>query len=76
MTLHIVSQKSCSYCEKAIDLAKEKGYSINEVKLEDEPFIKALLAAKGFKTVPQIWIDTDYIGGYTEFKAFVEGEAK
>lgn len=62
---------NCSYCEKALDLLEEKllGNSIDYRIVGEryywtkEQFIEA---NPDKKTVPQIYINDKYIGGYTE----------
>ena len=36
--------------------------------MEDNPDAKNKLKENGFKTVPQIWLDEEYIGGYVELE--------
>ena len=59
------SKASCPYCVKAISLLTLKGYSIEERKLEfgwnREQLFEAVPNAK---TVPQIFLDGEYVGGY------------
>ena len=59
------SKVNCPYCVKAISLLNLKGYSIEERKLDfgwnREQLFEAVPNAK---TVPQIFLDGEYIGGY------------
>ena len=55
----IITKDDCPYCVKAKKLLKVSGISYEEVdraQVEDFPY----------KTVPQVWIDGKYIGGYTD----------
>lgn len=55
----IITKSDCPYCVKAKALLKAKGISYKEVDRADVKDFP-------YKTVPQIWIDNEYIGGYTE----------
>ena len=55
----IITKSDCPYCIKAKALLKAKGISYKEVDRADVKDFP-------YKTVPQIWIDNEYIGGYTE----------
>ncbi len=61
----------CPYCERAKKLLKSKGYAYEEVKLteEDDQAWTDLEAKTHFKTVPQIFIDGKFQGGFTELAA-------
>jgi glutaredoxin 3 len=57
----------CGYCVRAKALLQSKGIEFEEIDLDDDPqFRQKLLDLTGGWTVPQILIDGDPIGGYTE----------
>lgn len=66
----IYSRDNCGYCVRAKTLLKNKGIEYEELDVADHR--EALLervAAGGHpqpRTVPQIFKDEEYIGGYTE----------
>lgn len=71
--ISIFGQKNCIYCEKAMYLCEERGYNYNYYDIADAENKEALLEAlPNVKTVPQIWWNGNYIGGYTEFAQEVE----
>ena len=54
----------CPYCQRAEGLFEEKGVSFERhVMDDDEAGLKKLREETGHKTVPQIFIDGDFIGG-------------
>jgi len=63
------SKDMCPYCEQAKMLLKNKGYEIEERKIGGgytrEQLVEAVPTAK---TVPQIFLDEQYIGGYDNLK--------
>jgi glutaredoxin 3 len=57
----------CGYCVRAKALLQSKGIEFEEINLDDDPqFRQKLLERTGGWTVPQILIDGEPIGGYTE----------
>lgn len=70
----IYGSSTCSYCKKAVQLASDRNlqhvYKIVDQDLDAYDEMKA--RAPAAKTVPQIFWDDRYIGGYTEFAQEVE----
>ena len=58
----------CPYCQSAKRLLTEKNISFEEVSLDDQPDLRAELSEKfgGWRTVPMIVLDGEFVGGYTE----------
>ena len=57
----------CGYCVRAKALLDGKGLEYEEIFLDDDPaFRQRLFDLTGSWTVPQILIDDQPIGGYTE----------
>ena len=61
------SNIGCHFCEMAKDLLKQKGIEYEERSLAKEWKVQQLLeAVPGARSVPQIFVDEKYIGGYEE----------
>ena len=57
----------CGYCVRAKALLDRKGVPYDEIRLDEDPaFRQRLFELTGGWTVPQILIDGEPIGGYTE----------
>ena len=57
----------CGYCERAKALLERKGLPYEEIRVDEQPdFRSKLHEMTGGWTVPQIVIDGNPIGGYTE----------
>jgi glutaredoxin 3 len=57
----------CGYCVRAKALLDSKRIEYEEISLDDDPGFRATLhELTGGWTVPQILIDGEVIGGYTE----------
>lgn len=66
----VYTKSYCPFCDRAKDLLKRKGVNFEEVFLDDKPEEYAALKAKtGLMTVPQIFINDQLIGGYTDMAA-------
>ena len=65
--IQIYTTRWCGYCVRAKMLLESKGLPFEEINLDDDPhFRRKLLELTGGWTVPQILIDDQPIGGYTE----------
>lgn len=72
----IWSKYHCPYCDQAKALLKQKGIQFEEKKIGDgytrEELLEAIPSAR---TVPQIILDGEVIGGFTELKQFLTNAA-
>ena len=76
MKIEIYSKPACPFCDKALFLAQQvvqesvhtyNKYMLNEDFTREELFEKFPTA----RTFPQLTIDGESIGGYTEFEAYL-----
>lgn len=76
MKVLIYSKQYCPYCVRAKEFFKQKGIAFKEVDLTDDFESLAQLKNKtNHLTVPQIFIDDVFIGGYTDLiRKFENGE--
>ena len=67
------SKYHCPYCDQAKALLKQRGIPFEEKKIGDGYTREELLeAVPTARTVPQIFIGEELIGGFTELKAHLE----
>tara|TARA_R110001592_G_scaffold241426_3_gene501836 strand:+ start:657 stop:887 length:231 start_codon:yes stop_codon:yes gene_type:complete len=73
MKVEIYSKPQCPYCVQAKALAEREGHDLT-YKMLDEDFNRETLMETfpGARTFPQIIVDGNKIGGFTEFKALVD----
>lgn len=70
------SKYSCPFCDQAKMLLKQKGIAFEERKIGDGYTKEDLLeAVPNARTVPQIFLGSQLIGGYTELKKYLEETA-
>lgn len=63
----IYSKDHCPYCQRAKQLFKKKNVSFDEINLEGkEAEYEALKQKTGLRTVPQIFINDQLIGGFSD----------
>jgi len=64
------STQWCGYCMRARQLLKAKGVEFVEIDIGREPDKRAeMMQRSGRRTVPQIWIGEEHIGGCDELYA-------
>ena len=69
MKATVWSKYHCPYCDQAKALLKSKDISFEEKKIGDGYTKEELLeAVPTARTVPQIFIDGELVGGFTELK--------
>ena len=73
LTVEIFGKDNCPFCDKAKGLAEREGHELT-YKMLDEDFDRETLMETfpGARTFPQIIVDGEKIGGFTEYKALVE----
>lgn len=79
MEIEIFAKDNCSFCDKAFKLAEtlvklDKPLTVIKtyVTSDGEHFNRLKEKCPNAKTVPQIFVDDNYIGGFQEFTKFVE----
>lgn len=67
----IYSTPICPYCVRAKELLKKKGQSYEEVDISANPMVRDEMMEKsgGRRTVPQIFINDQHIGGFDDLAA-------
>ena len=74
MKAKIYGSSHCTWCDRVAKLLEDNGADIEKVDIsQDREFIKEMQEAAGVKvnTVPQVIIDDEYVGGYTETERFL-----
>lgn len=61
----------CGYCQRARNLFQRKGVTFQEVKIDEDPQHRKdmLERSGGRRTVPQIFIGEQHVGGYDDLAA-------
>jgi glutaredoxin 3 len=68
------SKYHCPFCDQAKALLTQRGIEFEEKKIGDGYTKEDLLeAVPSARTVPQIFLDGNLIGGFTELKKHLQG---
>lgn len=63
----IYSTATCLYCIRAKQLLEAKGLVYTEIQVDqDDAAREKMMTLSGRRTVPQIFIDDQHIGGYDD----------
>lgn len=68
----VYTTRYCPYCTAAKDLLRSKKIPFREIDVSDDDEFDALVERTGWKTVPQIFVDNDLIGGFQELRESVQ----
>ena len=71
MQVEIYGMDGCGFCEKAVDLAEELCLDYTYIDA-NTAMIEFSRLFPGAKTVPQILVDGDWVGGYSDFEEVME----
>lgn len=69
---YIITRENCSWCDKAKEELNNRGEAVMAFLYTDHPMIVKLMGKAGLKTVPQIWHEGTYIGGYTDLCSYLD----
>ena len=65
--VEIYTKSNCSYCDMAMSFFDSRGISYEVYSADDQNIFKEMLERNpSARTVPQIFIDDQLIGGYTD----------
>ena len=66
----IYATRSCPYCMMARQLLTSKGVTFEEIAVDGNPDQRMVMAQRsGRRTVPQVFIDDQPVGGYDDLAA-------
>ncbi len=69
-TITMYSTGTCPYCVQAESLLKRKGLTVNKIRIDQNASeFDNMIAKTGKRTVPQIFIDDQYVGGFDNLVA-------
>ena len=64
--IRVYTTEYCPFCDMAKRFLNHQGLTFEEIDVSDEDEKAKLKAKTGWRTVPQIFIDEELIGGYQE----------
>jgi glutaredoxin 3 len=69
--IEVYTQKVCPYCTRAKALLNRKGVTFEEIDVTEDTELRAKMIerAGGRRTVPEIFINGQIVGGFDDLKA-------
>jgi glutaredoxin 3 len=69
--IEVYTWRTCPFCLRAKDLLKQKGVTFTEYSIDGDEAARASMAkrANGRRSVPQIFIDDQHVGGCDDLYA-------
>ena len=68
------SKNACPFCDQAKNLLKSKGIEFEERNVSEDWTKEQLLeAVPTARTLPQIFLDNNYVGGFVELRKHLQG---
>ncbi|NOY68549.1 MAG: glutaredoxin 3 [Deltaproteobacteria bacterium] len=69
--IEIYTSRACPYCIRSKSLLAKKGFKYEELKVDENPSLleDAIRRSNGRRTVPQIFINEEHVGGYDDLAA-------
>jgi len=71
MKAKLYTKPTCPFCIRAKQLFDEKGISYEDHDVSNDPELRAQVSASvgGFRTVPMIFLDDEFVGGFSDLQA-------
>lgn len=68
--IKVYTSDFCAFCTQAKMLLTQLGLAFEEIDLSNDPETRLRLSQEnnGYRTVPMIFIDDEFIGGYQELR--------
>lgn len=69
--IEVYTSAVCAYCVAAKNLLRSKGLEWTDIRIDTDPAQRSTMLARsgGRRTVPQIFINDQLVGGYDELVA-------
>lgn len=68
----LFTRDGCAYCARAKGVLHEQGMAFEEIRVGEAVTLRGVRAATGRDTVPQVFVDGDYIGDSEALEAWLQ----
>lgn len=69
-SVKLYTTRFCPYCVQAKRLLDEKNVSYTDIAVDEQPELRSeMMQLSGQRTVPQIWIGEQHVGGFDDLWA-------
>jgi glutaredoxin-like protein len=76
LSVTVFSREGCPYCVRAKSVLHDAGIDFEELVLNHDYSESTIRSVSGSATVPQIFIDGEYIGGCEELEAWMDNASR
>lgn len=66
------TREGCAFCARARGMLRERGMAFEEIRVGDAVSVRSVRAATGRDSVPQVFVDGDYIGDSEALESWLE----
>jgi len=66
--ISVITKPGCPFCARAKDMLEQRGLVFDEISVGHDAAMRSVRAITGQETVPQVFIDGQYIGGSEELE--------
>lgn len=71
--ISMITKPGCPFCAKAKAMLTDRGMSFEEIVLGHDATLRSVRAITGKESVPQVFIEGEYIGGSEELATYLAG---
>lgn len=64
--IQVYTKNMCGYCTQAKNYLTNKGIEFETINIEENPEAREFVINEGHRTMPQVYIDGNSIGGYQQ----------
>jgi glutaredoxin-like protein len=75
-SVSVITKPGCPFCAKAKEMLAKNDMDYEEIVLGHDATLRSVRAITGKETVPQVFIDGEYIGGSEDLAAYFEGNQR
>ena len=75
-SVSLITKAGCPFCAKAKAMLADHDMDYEEIALGHDATLRSVRAITGKETVPQVFIDGEYIGGSEDLEAHFEGNQR
>lgn len=75
-SFEVYVKDGCAYCDLAVAILRFDGKAVNVVNIKENPEVADILQKHNAKSLPRIFHNGNYIGGYNELIAYLESQER
>ena len=75
-SISVITKPGCPFCARAKEMLEANGMAFEEIVLGHDATLRSVRAITGKETVPQVFIDGEYIGGSEALEQHIDGQLR